>query len=161
MFQILIWIIVIALFLLSFVGIIYPLLPSVLVLWAGFLLFQFTLGEDELNVLFWVIISILTMILILSDIIANSYFVKKFGGSKWGERGAAVAVIIGSFIIPPLGAIVIPFGVVFIVEMFQEKSFKEAIIASIGSLIGFLSGACVKVVILIIMFIWFFVDVFL
>lgn len=161
MVDMLIWIIIIALFLLSFVGIIYPIIPSPLVLWIGFLLYHFGISRDELSVVFWISMVILTAVLIVSDIIANSYFVKKFGGSKWGERSAGIAVIIGSFIIPPFGILIIPFVTVLIVEMVQKRTIKEAFRASIGSLIGFLSGAVAKVVIQVSMIVWFvFVVIF-
>lgn len=159
MLDIIIWIVIVALFILSFAGIIFPIIPSPLVLWVGFLLYHFVLNSNEITVMFWIAMGILTVLLIVSDIIANSYFVKKFGGSKWGERGAAVAVIVGSFIIPPFGILIIPFVAVLVIEMVQKKSSQEALYASIGSLIGFLSGAVAKVVIQVIMIIWFFVAI--
>lgn len=100
---------------------------------------------------------ILTILLIVSDIIANSYFVKRFGGSKWGERIAAIAVIVGSFIIPPFGIIIVPFVSVFVVELIQRKTVGDAWKASLGSLLGFLGGAVAKVVIQIVMIVWFFI----
>jgi len=100
-----------------------------------------------------------TIILLLADIIANSYFVKKYGGSKWGERGAAVAVIVGSFIIPPFGILVVPFAVVLLIEMMQKRTINEALRASFGSLIGFLSGTFAKVVLQFVMIVWFFIVV--
>ncbi|MGY0693627.1 DUF456 domain-containing protein [Virgibacillus sp. FSP13] len=157
--DILIWITIVALFILSFAGIIYPIIPSPLVIWIGFLLYHFVIDAEELTVLFWVAMSILTVILIGADIIANSYFVKKFGGSKWGERGAGVAVILGSFIMPPFGIIVLPFIVVFTIEMIQKRTTGEAVRASFGSLIGFLSGAAAKVIIQLIMIVWFIIVV--
>lgn len=98
---------------------------------------------------------IFTVILIISDIIANSYFVKKFGGSKWGERGAAVAVIVGSFIMPPFGIIFVPILTVITIELIQKQTMEKAIFASIGSFIGFLGGAIAKIIIQLIMIIWF------
>ena len=160
MLNIIIWVIIILLFLTSFAGIIFPIIPSPLGVWLGFLLYYFMISTEALSVVFWIAMVIFTIILIVSDIIANSYFVKRFGGSKWGERSAAVAVIAGSFIMPPFGVILVPFAAVLIVELIQKKSFKEAIIASIGSLIGFLSGSFAKVVILLIMIVWFFIAVF-
>lgn len=102
---------------------------------------------------------ILTGLLIVSDIIANSYFVKKYGGTKWGERVAAIGVVIGSFIIPPFGIIIVPFVAVFVTEVAQQKSIQEAWRASFGSLLGFLGGAFAKAVIQLIMIIWFFIAV--
>ncbi|WP_088051109.1 DUF456 domain-containing protein [Virgibacillus dakarensis] len=159
MIDILIWIVIIALFILSFAGIIFPIIPSPLVIWVGFLLYHFVIDASELTTTFWLAMAILTIVLIGSDIIANSYFVKKYGGSKWGERGAAIAVIIGSFVIPPFGIIVLPFIVVFVIEMMQQRTANEAIRASFGSLIGFLGGAVAKVIIQLIMIVWFIIVV--
>ncbi|MFD1850804.1 DUF456 domain-containing protein [Oceanobacillus bengalensis] len=159
MLDFIIWIVIIALFLLSFIGILYPIIPSVIVLWGGFLLYQFVINPDELNALFWIVMVLFTAFLFIADILANSYFVKKYGGSKWGERGAAVAVIVGSFIIPPFGVVVVPFLVVFVIELLQKRAPGEAIRASIGSLFGFLGGSVAKVLIQFIMIVWFFIVV--
>lgn len=156
--DIMIWLLIIISFLLSFVGIIYPIIPSPLVLWVGFLLYYFVINDD-LTVFFWIAMVVLTIILIVSDIIANSYFVKRYGGSKWGERIAAIGVIVGSFIVPPFGIIIIPFIAVIVVEMLQERSTKEALRAAVGSLLGFLGGAIAKIVIQLIMIVWFFITV--
>ncbi|MGX4668257.1 DUF456 domain-containing protein [Cerasibacillus sp. JNUCC 74] len=159
MVEILIWILIIALFILSFVGIIFPIIPSVLVIWGGFLLYQFAINGNELTMTFWIAMGIFTVILIGADVIANSYFVKRYGGSKWGERGAAIAVIVGSFMVPPFGIIIIPFLTVFIIELLQKRTSQEAFHASIGSLLGFLGGAVAKVVIQLIMIVWFFITI--
>ncbi|MBU8791943.1 DUF456 domain-containing protein [Oceanobacillus caeni] len=154
-----VWIVIIVLFILSFAGIIYPIIPSVLVIWVGFLLYQFIINPDELTIVFWIIMAVFTLFLFLADILANSYFVKKYGGSKWGERGAAVAVIVGSFIIPPFGILIVPFITVFVIELLQQRPPKDAIKASIGSLLGFLGGSIAKVMIQLIMIIWFFIVI--
>ncbi|MEK4800585.1 MULTISPECIES: DUF456 family protein [Oceanobacillus] len=154
-----VWIVIIVLFILSFAGIIYPIIPSVLVIWVGFLLYQFIINPDELTIVFWIIMAIFTLFLFLADILANSYFVKKYGGSKWGERGAVVAVIVGSFIIPPFGILIVPFITVFVIELLQQRPPNDAIKASIGSLLGFLGGSIAKVLIQLIMIIWFFIVI--
>ncbi|WP_073006444.1 MULTISPECIES: DUF456 domain-containing protein [Virgibacillus] len=159
MLEIVIWILIIALFVLSFAGIIFPIIPSVFVLWGGFLLYQFALNSNELTLSFWIGMGIITALLVGADIIANSYFVKKYGGSKWGERGAAVAVIVGSFIIPPFGILIVPFLTVFIIELLQQRTVLEAFRASVGSLIGFLGGAVAKIVLQFVMIVWFFVVI--
>ncbi|SFB04931.1 hypothetical protein SAMN04488072_10651 [Lentibacillus halodurans] len=161
MLDIIVWIVIVTLFIASFAGVIFPIIPSPLVLWVGFLLYHFVINANELTVWFWVAMAALTVILIVADVIANSYFVKKYGGSKWGERGAAIAVIVGSFIIPPFGILIIPFVAVLVIELTQAKTFEEAMRASIGSLIGFLGGAAAKVIIQFVMIVWFFVVIIL
>ena len=157
--DILIWVVIIGLFLLSFIGLLYPIIPSSLLIWIGFILYHFFIKNEELTMIFWIAMAVFTVILIVADIVANSYFVKKFGGSKWGERGAAIAVIIGSFIIPPFGILIVPFITVFIIEVIQRRTIKDAIRSSFGSIIGFLSGTFAKIVIQLIMIIWFIIVI--
>ena len=38
----------------------------------------------------------------------NKYFVNRFGGSKLGEYAALIGVIVGCFVIPPFGIIIVP-----------------------------------------------------
>src|SRR5690625_2035627 len=132
-----IWIAIIILFVLSFIGLIYPFIPSVILIWLGFILYHLGLNSQKLTIFFWIIMGIFTIILLTVDILANSYFVKKFGGSKWGEQIAGIAVIIGSFLIPPFGIVIVPFITVIVIELLQKQTWKKAIYASIGSLIGF------------------------
>ncbi|ARI77708.1 DUF456 domain-containing protein [Halobacillus mangrovi] len=157
--DIIIWVMIIACFIASFASVIFPIIPAPLVLWIGFLAYFFFLEGDPLSAFFWIGMIILTVILIVSDIIANSYFVKRYGGSKWGERMAAVGVIVGSFIIPPLGILIIPFILVIATELVQKRSSNEAFKAAIGSLFGFLSGTLAKIIIQIIMIVWFFLEI--
>ncbi|GEL77779.1 DUF456 domain-containing protein [Tenuibacillus multivorans] len=157
--EVIIWILIIAFFILSFLGILFPIVPSVLVLWLGFLAYHFFIDQTELGWVFYTAMVIFTIILIVADIIANSYFVKKFGGSKRGEQVAAVAVIVGSFIIPPFGILIVPFIAVLVTELLRNRTSQEAIRASIGSFFGFLSGSIAKVVIQLVMIVWFFVTI--
>ncbi|MFC7061412.1 DUF456 domain-containing protein [Halobacillus seohaensis] len=159
--SVLIWIVIIALFLASFVSLVFPIIPGPLVLWLGFLAYYFFLNGNELSLFFWIAMVLLTILLIVSDIIANSYFVKKYGGSKWGERSAALGVIVGSFIIPPFGIIVVPFLIVLVVELVQKRTVNEALKAAMGSLFGFLSGSFAKIIIQLFMIIWFFIEIWI
>src|SRR5699024_12593574 len=77
---------IISLFLLSFVGLFFPFIPSSLFLWGGFFLYFFFVDSSTLGSFFWVTMVVLTGILFVADLFANSYFVKQYGGSKWGER---------------------------------------------------------------------------
>ena len=92
--EVLWWGLTILLFVLSFVGIIYPIIPSVVAIWGGFVVYQFLINPNELSIWFWISMAILSAVLIAADLIANSYFVKKYGGSKTSEKIAAIATII-------------------------------------------------------------------
>lgn len=156
MADIYLWILIILLFILSFIGLVFPILPSSLLIWVGFFVYHFKINSTELGWLFWTMMIVFTVVLFLADIIANRHFVKRFGGSKLGENIAAISVIIGSFF-PPFGILIVPFIAVVIVELFQARSIHEATRAATGSLIGFLGGTVAKIIIQLMMIIWFFI----
>lgn len=93
------------------------------------------------------------LVLVLSDIIVNSYFVKRFGGSKLGERFAAIGAIVGSFF-PPLGILIVPFLAILVTELIQRREPKHAFKAAVGSFFGFIGGTFFKIIITV-MIIWF------
>lgn len=68
-------------------------------------------------------------------------------------------MLIGSFLFPPLGIIAVPFIVVLFVELYLQRDVAKAFNASVGSLLGFLTSTVAKFLILIIMIIWFILDV--
>ena len=147
----LLWLIVIVLFALSFIGLVFPIIPSSIALWLGFVIYHFFINQSELTLTFWLMMTVLTAILIISDFIASRYFVNRFGGSKKGEYAAMVGLVFGVFILPPVGIIIVPFLTVMLIELAEQRSFKEAFYSSIGSLIGFLSGMAIKVIIQLLM----------
>lgn len=155
-----IWIAIVLLFLLSFAGLIFPIIPSVLAIWGGFLFYHFGIDRGDLSLFFWIAMVFLTLLIFVADLLASSYFVKKHGGSKWGERIAAIAIIVGAFIMPPFGILIIPFLAVIIAEWMIIKDFKKAFQIGIATLIGLLSGTIAKFIIQLIMVVWFFIAVF-
>lgn len=157
--DILLWIIIIACFIFSFVGLIYPIIPSVLVIWIGVLLYHFGINSNELSWISWTMLVGLTILLFLSDYLANLHFVDKAGGSNWGMKAATIGLIVGSFIVPPFGIIIVPFLLVLIVELFQKKTFRESIKVAFATLVAFLSGTFAKAVIQVIMIVVFVLDV--
>ncbi|MGG4495826.1 DUF456 domain-containing protein [Brevibacillus reuszeri] len=158
--EIILWIIVIALFALSIVGIFMPVLPDTLLLWGGFLLYHFFIADPGagLPASFWWGMAVLSILLYGADLLTNMYFVKKYGGSKWSSMAAVVGIILGIFLFPPFGMLILPFLLVVLVELLvQKQTLEKAVKAGFGSLIGFLGSAVVKVVLQVAMIIWFFV----
>lgn len=157
--NILLWIVIIACFVISFVGLVYPIIPSVVMIWVGVLIYHFGINGDELSWISWTTFVLLTILLFIADYLANLHFVDKAGGSKWGMRAAAIGLIVGSFVIPPFGVIVVPFALVLIAEIMQKKTFNESFKVALATLIAFLSGTFAKGVIQVIMVGVFVLDV--
>ncbi|MDM5212989.1 DUF456 family protein [Peribacillus sp. NJ4] len=153
------WGLTIVLFALSFVGIVYPIIPSVVAIWGGFAVYQFLIDSDELSLWFWISMVVLSGVLIAADIIANSYFVKKYGGSKKSETIAAIATIVGSFVFPPFGIILVPFLAVLVSELIIQKDIKKATKVGFATIIGFLGGSLAKVLLQLLMIVFFILAV--
>lgn len=148
-------------FVIAFIGLIKPVIPSVLFVWIGFLIYDLGINHGTLSWIFWIAMILLTAFIFISDLMMNRFFVQRFGGSKQGEWAALVGVIIGSFVIPPFGVIVVPFILVFVVEVIQKQDIPFAFKASVGSLVAFFSSVFAQGLVMLLMIIWFVIDAFM
>ncbi len=83
------------------------------------------------------------VIVTVLDYIVPVWGTKRFGGSKYGTRGATVGLIIG-FFLGPLGIILGPLIGAFVGEMIFKDDMSYAFKAGFGSLLGFLTGIGLK-----------------
>ncbi|MDI9231356.1 DUF456 domain-containing protein [Staphylococcus caprae] len=159
--SVILWILIILMFILAFVGLVKPVIPSILVMWIGFLIYQFGFNDGHLSWVFYVAMIIFTVFILIEDFMMNKYFVARFGGSKLGEYTALAGVIVGCFVFPPFGIILVPLVAVFVVELLNGFDVKNALKVSLGSVVAFLASTVAQAIIMVIMVIWFFIDVFL
>ena len=92
------WICIIACFIVAFVGLIKPIIPSMPMIWIGFLIYQIGFHNGRLSWIFFVSMIILTILVFAADLMMSQYFTRRFGGSKAGEYTALIGVIVGCFI---------------------------------------------------------------
>jgi len=156
---IVLWTLIIICFAFSFIALIKPIIPGVPVLWIGYLIYHFGINKHDLTLSFWIIMGIFTAVIFIADFIANNYFLKKYGSTKTGERVGCLAVIVGSFVFPPFGLIIVPFISVFVAEKLQGKKTKESLKSAWATVISFISSSLAKAVLQVIMVIIFFVYV--
>lgn len=149
------WLLIIVSFIISFIGIIVPVIPGILFLWLGFIAYHFLIDATDLNAFFWIVMVLFTIVILGSDFVIHYFFVDQFGGSKWSKWGAIAGVFIGIFIYPPIGMIVVPLVIVIAIELWLKKPFKHALKVALSTLAGFLSSAVAKVFIQIVMIIIF------
>lgn len=143
--DILVWGLVIASFAIAFVGLIYPIIPAVLFIYVGFIMYGIFYDFNSLTFSFWIIQVLLTLLLFVADYASNLFGVKKYGGSKAAIWGSTIGLLIGPFLIPFAGIILGPFiGAVVAELLIHRKPFKESVQVGVGSLLGFLGGAVMK-----------------
>lgn len=153
------WIVIIACFIVAFIGLVKPVIPSLPIMWIGFLVYQIGFHNGKLSWIFFISMIILTIFIFVADLLMGQYFTRKFGGSKAGEITALIGVILGCFIFPPFGIIIVPLIAVFVVEMILQQDPIVAVKASFGSVVGFLASTAAKAIVMVIMVLWFFLDI--
>ncbi|KFZ39884.1 MULTISPECIES: DUF456 domain-containing protein [Thermoactinomyces] len=153
------WAIIILLFILAYVGLVAPALPDAPLMIAGFAVYHFLIDSEPLGFGFWITTLILAILLILVDYFSSSVAVKKYGGNAASVTAAIVGVVLFPFIMGPVGVIVGPFLCVFVLELLLKKSFSKALYIAYGTLVGFLGGILMKLIVMTGLIIWFLVLV--
>lgn len=150
------WILIVASFIIAFIGLVYPIIPSVIFIFLGFTIYGLFYSFGELHWLFWVVQILLTVLLFSADTVSNLVGVKKFGGTRAGIWGSTIGLLVGPFIIPVAGILIGPFLGAVLGELFYSKmSLVNSMKAGIGSLVGFLTSVVTKGAIQIIMIVIF------
>ena len=128
--------------LIGIIGCLVPVLPGPPVSYLGLILLHVTRFAQFTNSIL-ISLAVVTVIVTIVDYIVPIWGTKKFGGSKYGTRGAAVGLIIGLFL-GPAGIIIGPFIGAVVGELIFKDDMKYAIKAGFGSLLGFLTGIGLK-----------------
>ncbi|MGO4373756.1 DUF456 domain-containing protein [Paenibacillus sp. 2TAB19] len=153
--EILGWILVVLLFVIGMAGTVYPILPGVLAIYAAFFVYGFFFSFGDFDVFFWIIQTIILVVLFIADYAVSAWGVKRFGGNRASVIGSTIGIIIGPFVIPAFGLIIGPFAGAVIGELIIGTEFKKALKAGWGSMVGLFTSVVVKVILQAIMIILF------
>lgn len=154
------WVCISVMFIIGFIGLVYPVIPSVLFIVAGFVLYGLFYSFAPFNWLFWTVQSVFVLLLFVADYAANIIGVKKYGGSKASVWGSTIGLLVGPFIIPGFGIIIGPFLGAIIAELLvHQTDWLTSIKIGFGSVIGFISGLLAKGLIQAIMIGYFLLEV--
>jgi uncharacterized protein YqgC (DUF456 family) len=143
----------IALMILGIIGCLVPLLPGPPLSFLGLIFLHLSrFGQFSGSTL--AILGGITAVVTILDYIVPIWGTRKFGGSKYGARGATVGLVIGLFL-GPAGIIIGPLIGAFVGEMIFRDDINYAMKAGFGSLLGFLAGIGLKLVASFIMTFYF------
>lgn len=132
----------ILLMILGIIGCLVPVLPGPPFSYIGLILLHLSrFGDFQTSTL--VILGAIAIVVTVLDYIVPIWGTRKFGGTKYGTRGATVGLIIGLFL-GPAGIIIGPFLGAVIGEMIFRDDMNYALKAGFGSLLGFLAGIGLK-----------------
>jgi len=144
-------VIVFALYAVSLIGIFIPFLPGLVLAWVGFIIYVITNHHIEGNLLWIILLTLITIVAILSDTIFSLIGAKAYNSSRYGIIGGFLGFIVGIFIFPPFGMLIGPFAGIYIGEIASGKDPKSATRALWGAVIGFIVSVGLKVLVWIIL----------
>lgn len=127
-------------------GVILPVLPGTILSFGGMICAYFVQGST-ITMTQLVICGILSIIVVALDYLLPGYFTKLFGGTKAGITGATIGTFVG-FLFGIPGIILGPFFGAVIGEMVGSKTtFDNAINIGLGSMLSFLVGSGIKLIV--------------
>lgn len=155
------WIVVVALFAIGMIGAVFPILPGVVAIMAGLIVYCLFFGFDAFGGTYWAIQIALFVIIFASEYVITSIAVKRSGGSKGSVTGTNIGLILGPLLIPSFGVLLGPFIGSLIGEMPTSRELRHLLKVGFGSLIGFVLSTIIKIVLQLIMisvFVWSIVS---
>lgn len=146
------------LILIGIAGCIIPVLPGVILSFAGVVCAYFTSYSQIPLTAVWIWLGI-TAAVSLADYFLPAWMTKRFGGSHAGAVGATVGVFAGFFFFPPLGMILGPFVGAVAGELLNDRNdFAKAVVVGFGSFLSFIVGTGLKLTAAIGMLVYVSID---
>lgn len=141
------------------VGCVVPIIPGVILCFAGLLCSFFTTGTLMSPAMVWVWL-IITIVVSLVDYFLPAYMTKLFGGSRAAVIGATLGLIVGLFF-TPVGMILGTFLGAVIGELLNNRNdLGSAVKAGVGSFLSFIVGTGIKLIAAFGMFFYICCDIF-
>lgn len=138
----------------GFIGDIIPGIPGTPVSYFALLLLHWT-DRITYSASFLAITGVICAVITVLDYVVPVWGTKKFGGTKAGTRGSTIGLIVGILVLPMLGIVLGPFGLIgilggpfvgaYIGEKMGGTPDDIAWRSAFGSFIGFVAGTFMKI----------------
>ena len=151
----LIYLLAVVFIIVGIIGDVVPGLPGVPISYAAMILLHFFTDityTTEALIIYGILCAVITIV----DYFVPVWGTKKFGGTKAGVRGSTIGLIVGVVVLPILGIVIGPFGLIgilagpffgaYIGEKMTGVDDQLAWRSAIGSFVGFMAGTLLKVV---------------
>lgn len=151
------WILVIALFVVGMAGAIFPVLPGSVAIYFAFFVYGWFFSFGEFGPWFWIIQTLIVVVLFVADYVVSAWGTKKYGGSRTSVILSTIGVIVGPFVIPAFGLIIGPFLGAFIGELLSGSNASKSAKVGFGTLVGLFSSMVMKIILQIAMIVIFII----
>jgi len=147
-----IWLMILAvlLVLVGIGGLILPALPGAPIVFAGLFLAAWAEGFEYVGTGTLVVLGLLAALTYVADFVASAFGAKKFGASNKAMIGATIGAIVGLFFGLP-GILLGPFAGAVVAEYTVRRDLEHASRVGLGTWIGMVFGAAVKLALIFTM----------
>ncbi|KAF1085350.1 hypothetical protein SPSYN_01486 [Sporotomaculum syntrophicum] len=143
-------------FIVGLAGSLLPVIPGAVLIWIGMLVYGLLTNFATLGLAFFIGQALAVALVYTLDYLSGAYGARRYGGSRYAVYGSIIGTVVGLILMGPAGIIFGPFAGSIIGELLNQKPLDMALKAGVGTLLGLLSGTIIKLVIQIMMIIWFF-----
>ena len=148
------WILAVLLILIGLAGTVLPALPGVPIILIGLLLIAWMDGFMAVSVSTMLWLGVLALLSVVIDFLATAEGARRFGAGRMAILGATLGLLVGLFFGLP-GILFGPFLGAVAGHLLGKASLDESMRAGVGASIGVVIGTASKVLIGIIMLVWF------
>ena len=143
----------IILMIVGIIGCFLPILPGPPITFAGFLA-AFFVSYCHFEISTLIILGVIMVVVTVLDFLVPSWATKKFGGTKWGSRGAAIGILVSLFGLAWWAILIAPFAGAFVGELLYlkkqgqktEGNMKGVWKAAFGAFLGMMCGIMMKLI---------------
>ena len=130
--------------LIGLVGTIVPVLPGVLLMWAGVVAYGFLVGFDTIGIIIVIVATALSVAAFALGLIVPKRAADESGAAKSSQWAAAIGAVIGFFVIPFVGVVVGALAGIALSEIRNKGSWELARGSTIAVAKGFGVSAIVQ-----------------
>jgi uncharacterized protein len=150
-------IITLLIMILGFFGTVLPVIPGIVLIYAGYLLYGFATHWQAYGVGVLIAWGIVTCLVLFLDFYAGVIGARRFGASRFGTWGSLIGGVAGAIAAGFPGLIVGPFAGAVVGELMAGRSRLQALRSAWGSVVGFLAGSLIRIAVGVVMigtFLW-------
>lgn len=152
----LVWILIFV----GLIGTILPGLPGTGLVFGGILLYAVYFGIGTVGMTTLILLGAVTLFSFVIDLLASLYGAKRFGASRLGVISSAIGGLAGLVFLSLPGLFLGVFLGAIVGEFFlAKKNLNDSLKAGVGSILGFLAGSLVKLLLSLVMIIVFVVKI--
>lgn len=147
----------IILLLIGFFGCFLPALPGPPVAYFSLILLQFR-SDPPFTTTFLIIMASVVVLIAVADHFVPIIGARKWGGTQAGMTGAFIGIVLGIFMWPPFGFIILPFVGAMVGELLNGNTSANAFKAAFGTIVGLIFGTLLKLTLTVIIAWYFFAN---